>query len=197
MGNRLSKIVTKTGDDGTTGLGDGSRVSKTHARIEAIGDIDELNCLIGFILADRSLEYDDILTEIHHRLFDVGGELSIPGYTIIDDSDVERLEVWIAKTNNELPPLKNFILPGGSDLLARIHLARAVSRRAERTVLRLAEIENVNLYTTQYLNRLSDLFFVLARATSRGNEVLWQPKPKPETDTQTKKKPKGQADSTT
>lgn len=188
MGNRLSKIVTKTGDDGTTGLGDGSRVPKTHARIEAIGDIDELNCLVGFVLADKSLEYDDILTEIHHRLFDVGGELSIPDYTIIDDSDVEKLEVWIAQTNNQLPPLKNFILPGGNDLLAKIHLTRAVSRRAERSVIRLAEIEHVNSYTTQYLNRLSDLFFVMARASAQRNEVLWQPKPKPETNTQKKKR---------
>lgn len=188
MGNRLSKIVTKTGDDGTTGLGDGSRVPKTHARIEAIGDIDELNCIIGLILADKSLEYNEILTEIHHRLFDVGGELSIPGYVIIDDNDVAKLEIWIAETNNVLPPLKNFILPGGNELLAKIHLARAVSRRAERSVIRLSETEHVNNYTTQYLNRLSDLFFVMARAVAGGNEVLWQPKPKPETDTQTKRR---------
>lgn len=195
MGNRLSKIVTKTGDDGTTGLGDGSRIPKTHSRIEAIGDIDELNCFIGLILADKSLEYDEILTEIHHRLFDVGGELSIPGYTIIDDGDVAKLEIWIAETNNVLPPLKNFILPGGSELLAKIHIARAVARRAERSIIRLLEDESVNSYTRQYLNRLSDLFFVMARAVAGGNEVLWQPKPKPETDTQTKKKQKGQPDS--
>lgn len=190
MGNRLSKIVTKTGDGGTTGLGDGSRVPKTHARIEAIGDIDELNCVIGLILADKSLDYDDIVTEIHHRLFDVGGELSIPDYTIIDDNDVAKLEIWIANVNEKLPPLKNFILPGGSDLIAKIHLARAVSRRAERAVVRLAEIEHVNQYTTRYLNRLSDLFFVMARAESGGREVLWKPKEKPSTDTQTKKRKK-------
>jgi len=184
MGNRLSKIVTKTGDNGTSGLGDGSRLSKTHVRFDAIGDIDELNCQVGLILANSQDIYDlyqiDLLQKIQHKLFDVGAELSIPNYVILAEHDVEELEEMIDMVNDFLPPLKNFIIPGGSQLVCLIHQARAISRRAERNVWRLNEISQVNAYTRIFLNRLSDYFFVLARYVDPKHEVLWQPKKRDE-----------------
>lgn len=180
MGNRLSKIVTRTGDDGTTGLGDGSRVLKSSPRMEAIGDVDELNTVIGLAITQMSEDGDScgILKRIQHRLFDLGGELSIPDYVILDDGDVDELEDHTETLNAELPYLKNFILPGGSELVARIHHARAVARRAERSVVRLAENEHVNDAGVKFLNRLSDFLFVLARTHADGKDILWKPKEK-------------------
>jgi cob(I)alamin adenosyltransferase len=179
MGHRLSKIYTRTGDDGTTGLGDGSRVKKTDRRIEAIGAVDELNSLIGLLLA-RELPGDihNALTDIQHDLFDLGGELSIPGRSAITEQQVIRLETILDKFNADLPPLKEFILPGGSEASAVCHLARSVCRRAERRVIHLAEEEKIITTASKYLNRLSDLLFVLARALNvhaGHHDVLWQP----------------------
>ena len=179
MGYRLSKIYTRTGDDGTTGLGDGTRVKKTHQRIEAIGTVDELNSIIGVLLTQAlPEEIRGILTDIQHDLFDLGGEFSIPGRSAITEDQVKRLEVALDKFNSDLPPLKEFILPGGSEAAAICHLARSVCRRAERHVIRLAEMEKINMVATEYLNRLSDLLFVLARALNAQagqDDVLWQP----------------------
>lgn len=179
MGYRLSKIYTRTGDDGTTGLGDGSRVKKTDHRIEAIGTVDELNSLIGLLLA-RELpgEIHNALTDIQHDLFDLGGELSIPGRSVIAAQQVKRLETILDEFNAELPPLKEFILPGGSEASAVCHLARSVCRRAERRVIHLGEEEKINTASIKYLNRLSDLLFVLARVLNvhaGHRDVLWQP----------------------
>lgn len=179
MGHRLSKITTRTGDDGTTGLGDGSRVKKTSARIEAIGAVDELNSVIGVLLADeipQNLQAE--LTDIQHDLFDLGGELSIPGRITISDTQVGRLESVLEELNAKLPPLKEFILPGGSPAAAICHLARTVCRRAERCVILLGESETINTATVRYLNRLSDLLFVAARTLNRHAgraDVLWKP----------------------
>jgi cob(I)alamin adenosyltransferase len=182
MGNRLSKIVTKTGDDGTTGLGDGSRISKTSARIQVIGDIDELNSFIGLVIeCVKGAEDKNLLRSIQNRLFDLGGELSIPGYKIVDENDVDQLEEIIETKNEHLPPLKNFILPGGNKTIANLHIVRAVARRAERSVIALEQSDiqyGVNEHCRKYLNRLSDLFFVMAREYSQGKEVLWKPKEK-------------------
>jgi len=179
MGHRLSKITTRTGDDGTTGLGDGSRVKKTGRRIEAIGTVDELNSIIGVLLVhEMPQNIQTELTNIQHDLFDLGGELSIPGRAVISDEQVGRLESRLEGLNTELPPLKEFILPGGSETAALCHLARAVCRRAERHVIHLAEAEKINPATIRYLNRLSDLLFVIARSlNSRSgvSDVLWQP----------------------
>jgi cob(I)alamin adenosyltransferase len=178
MGHRLSKIVTRTGDAGTTGLGDGTRVGKESRRIEAIGDVDELNSTIGVILA--SGVPDDVracLLEVQHDLFDLGGELSIPGYTAVTDEHVARLEDAVAQFNAGLPPLKEFILPGGSLSAAHAHVARTVCRRAERAVVALGGAEAVAEPTRRYLNRLSDVLFVVARVLNRaggGSDVLWQ-----------------------
>jgi len=179
MGHRLSKIYTRTGDDGTTGLGDGSRIKKTERRIEAIGTVDELNSLIGLLLA-RELpeEIHNSLTDIQHDLFDLGGELSIPGRATIAAPQVKRLETILDQFNADLPPLKEFILPGGSEEAAVCHVARSVCRRAERRVVHLGEAENINTASAEYLNRLSDLLFVLARALNvhaGRHDVLWQP----------------------
>jgi cob(I)alamin adenosyltransferase len=179
MGNRLSKIYTRTGDDGTTGLGDGQRVSKNSLRVEAFGAVDELNSAVGVLLAQQTLpaELRDNLTEIQHELFDLGGELCIPGYTVITQQQVERLEQQLDALNSELPPLKEFILPGGGPAAAACHLARAIARRAERRVWALLEIETASRLSAQYLNRLSDLLFVTARVVARaenGTEVLWK-----------------------
>ena len=179
MGHRLSKIYTRTGDDGTTGLGDGSRVKKTARRIEAIGTVDELNSIIGVLLA-RKLpeEIHTALTDVQHELFDLGGELSIPGRVAISDVQVNRLETILDRFNADLPPLKEFILPGGSEAAAVCHLARSVCRRAERCAIRLGETEEINATAIKYLNRLSDLLFVLARVLNvhAGRaDVLWQP----------------------
>ena len=178
MGHRLSRIVTRTGDAGTTGLGDGSRVSKSSARIEAIGAVDELNSSVGVALADTLP--DDIaalLTDAQHDLFDLGGELSIPGYSAITSGHIDRLEEAVEHYNEALPPLKEFILPGGTRAAAQMHVARTVCRRAERAVVALAEHEAVSASSRVYLNRLSDLLFVLARALNRAGgsaDVLWQ-----------------------
>jgi cob(I)alamin adenosyltransferase len=179
MGNRLSKIYTKTGDDGTTGLGDGTRVRKDAARVEAYGTADELNSAIGVLLAVPGLPVPvvECLTEVQHELFDLGGELCIPGHRVIQASHVTRLEDSLDGFNDALPPLKEFILPGGGPGAAACHLARAIARRAERRVWTLADTETVAPEVTQYLNRLSDLLFVLARVIARherGTEVLWR-----------------------
>jgi len=178
MGNRLSKIYTRTGDDGTTGLGDGSRVRKDSLRIEAIGAVDELNSALG-VLAAEPLDADiaDLLMDIQHRLFDLGGELSVPGFTLIKAEQVTGLERALDAFNDDLPPLKDFILPGGARPASLCHVARAICRRAERRVVRLAEQESVAQPVPHYLNRLSDLLFVLCRVLNRrggGQDVLWQ-----------------------
>lgn len=178
MGKRLSKIVTKTGDNGTTGLGDGSRVTKDDVIIEAIGNIDELNCIMGLIIQCPLKWFDfGTLEDIQHRLFDLGGELSMPSTNIIDKSDVEYLENLIILYNKNLSPLENFILPGGSPAAAYIHLARAVCRRAERSLVKI-DSKTRNPETLKYLNRLSDLLFIIARVELAGNEVIWKPKEK-------------------
>ena len=177
MGNRLSKIYTRTGDKGVTGLGDGSRVDKDSLRVEAYGTVDELNSAVGLVLAaDLPAEVRDCLTRIQHELFDLGGELCMPGTTLIPDRYVDGLENALDGFNEDLPPLKDFILPGGSEAAARCHVARTVARRAERRVVSLAHNEAVNDATIRYLNRLSDLLFVIARVLARregGSEVLW------------------------
>jgi cob(I)alamin adenosyltransferase len=178
MGHRLSKIYTRTGDSGSTGLGDGSRVSKDSLRVEAMGAVDEVNSCLGVLLAEP-LDADICaqLTEVQHDLFDLGGELSIPGYTAIHAEQVERLEQVLDAHNDALEPLKEFILPGGSRAAGSCHLARAMCRRAERRVTSLASAEAVSPVLLQYLNRLSDLLFVLARVINRRNgrgDVLWR-----------------------
>ena len=179
MGNRLSKIYTRTGDKGTTGLSDGSRVSKDHTRITAIGDIDELNSVIGIVLSQEiESNLSNILTNIQHTLFDLGGELSLPGHTLISQQHAEYLEEQLDKLNEDLEPLKDFILPGGSTTAAFVHLARTVCRRAERNLISLHHTEEVSEYILKYLNRLSDLLFVLARYINKDNghsDILWQP----------------------
>jgi len=181
MGHRLSKIYTRTGDDGTTGLGDGSRVAKTHARIEAYGTVDEANSAIGVMLAVPNLPaaVSEALTKIQHELFDLGGELAVPGYRAIQDSHIDQLEQCLDRFNEPLPPLKEFILPGGGPAAAACHVARAIARRAERNAWALAQSEDVAPQVTRYLNRLSDLLFVVARVLARhenGQEVLWKRK---------------------
>lgn len=179
MGNRLSKIYTRTGDDGTTGLGDGVRVAKDDIRIEAFGTVDEANSTIGMVLAVNNIP-DDIracLVEVQHELFDLGGELSMPGYRAIHQKHVDRLEHALDEFNDTLPPLKEFILPGGGVAAAACHLARTITRRAERRVWTLAKREDVPAEIPMYLNRLSDLLFVMSRLLARhegGSEVLWR-----------------------
>ncbi|MEJ2509308.1 MAG: cob(I)yrinic acid a,c-diamide adenosyltransferase [Gammaproteobacteria bacterium] len=179
MGHRLSKIYTRTGDEGTTGLGDGRRVDKDHARVEAIGAVDELNSLIGLVLAhDLPPAVRECLTDVQHDLFDLGGELAMPGHSLIPAHYAGRLEQVLDGFNAKLPELKEFILPAGGQATATCHLARAVCRRAERRVITLGRAETINPPVATYLNRLSDLLFVLARVLSRhesGAEVLWQP----------------------
>ena len=178
MGNRLSKIYTRTGDAGTTGLGDGSRVAKDSLRIHALGEVDELNCVIGLLLCeDLPPATREALTGIQHDLFDLGGELCIPGFNNVTEAQVKRLENLLDGYNADLPPLKDFILPGGAKSAAVAHLARTVCRRAERAVVSLAAAEAVSDLVRQYLNRLSDLMFVLGRVLNRhagGADVLWQ-----------------------
>jgi cob(I)alamin adenosyltransferase len=180
MGNRLSKIVTRTGDDGTTGLGDGKRVSKDAGRIEAMGTVDELNCALGVLIAQpmpQPLAAEARLLEIQQELFDLGGELALPGVTLIEAVSVSRLEETIEQLNATLPPLQEFVLPGGSPAAAACHSARAVCRRAERRCWALARDESLNPVALRYLNRLSDLLFVLARTLARadgGGELLWR-----------------------
>jgi cob(I)alamin adenosyltransferase len=179
MGNRLTKIYTRTGDDGSTGLGDGTRVPKEHLRVEAYGTVDEANSAIGVVLAVPGLP-DDVahcLTDVQHDLFDLGGELCIPGHRVITAAHIERLEQSLDRLNESLPPLKDFILPGGGTAAAACHLARTIARRAERRVWELTRSENVAPEVPTYLNRLSDLLFVTARVLARhehGSEVLWR-----------------------
>ncbi len=181
MGHRLSKIYTRTGDKGTTGLADGSRVDKDSARVEAMGAVDELNSQIGWVLA-QEIPYTvrEALTDVQHGLFDIGGELAIPGAATVTADDVTRLEETLDRFNAELPPLKEFILPGGSTPAVAAQVARAVCRRAERRLLSLSRNEKVNDESRKYLNRLSDLLFVVARVLARqtGGEVYWDPKRK-------------------
>ena len=178
MGNRLSKIYTRTGDDGSTGLGDGNRIRKDDIRIAAMGDIDELNCIIGLTLT-HELPQDifDTLTQIQHHLFDLGGEISIPGYQLITSDHVDKLEQILDELNAQLSPLKEFILPGGVEVAALCHHARAVCRRAERQLVALNSRDAVNPQGLHYLNRLSDFLFVTARYLNKlhqRGDVLWQ-----------------------
>ena len=179
---RLTKIYTRTGDDGTTGLGDGSRVAKDHTRVEAFGTVDEANSAIGLVLAANTpADIRELLGEIQHDLFDLGGELATPGMQLIHDERIAFLEQAIDRYNANLPTLKEFILPGGGPAAAACHLARTVARRAERRVWTLHKSESVAPAVLRYLNRLSDLLFVLARVLARhenGAEVLWNRKPK-------------------
>ncbi len=179
MGHRLSRIYTRTGDDGSTGLGDGLRVPKEHLRVEAYGTVDEANSALGLVLATMGLpsEVVECLTAVQHELFELGGELCMPGHRAITDTDVERLERTLDRFNDALPPLKEFILPGGGPAAAACHLARTVTRRAERRTWSLARVETVAPEVLRYLNRLSDLLFVIARVLARhesGSEVLWK-----------------------
>lgn len=178
MGNRLSKIYTRTGDDGSTGLGDGSRVAKDSPRVEAYGTVDEANSAVGVVLAAPAIPENvrNCLTEVQHDLFELGGELCIPGHSAITQKFIDRLESELDQLNADLPPLKEFILPGGGQAAAACHLARTIVRRAERRVGTLASVEAVRPEAIQYLNRLSDLLFVIARVLARGEsgqEVLW------------------------
>ena len=178
MGHRLSKIYTKTGDDGSTGLGDGTRTAKDSLRVAAYGGVDELNSTLGVVLAqDIPAPVREALTQVQHDLFDLGGELCIPGMAMIHDADVARLETTLDGFNAGLPPLQDFILPGGGMAAASCHVARTVCRRAERDTVSLARAETVRPEAIRYLNRLSDLLFVLARVLARASghgEVLWQ-----------------------
>ncbi len=179
VGNRLSKIYTRTGDDGSTGLGDGTRVPKDAARVAAYGTLDELNSVLGMVLAcaDVPAPLRAEIARIQHTLFDLGGELCIPGMALVDDADVTWLEQTLDRHNQGLPALKDFILPGGGMAAATCHLARTVCRRAEREAVALAHAEPVRAEALRYLNRLSDLLFVYARVLARAGghgEVLWQ-----------------------
>ena len=177
MGNRLSKIVTRTGDAGTTGLGDGSRVTKDCLRIDAIGEVDELNSTLGVVLAEELPQaVRDALLGVQHDLFDLGGELCIPGYSAIGEAHILRLEALVAQFNENLKPLKEFILPGGTRPAALAHLSRTVCRRVERRVVHLSNSEDVSDFVRKYLNRLSDLLFILGRALNQAGgrgDVLW------------------------
>ena len=178
MGNRLSKIYTRTGDDGTTGLGDGTRVAKDSARVCAYGSVDELNSALGIVLACEVPDgVREVLTRVQHELFNLGGELCIPGMALVHAAEISRLESELDALNEDLPPLKDFILPGGGLAAAHCHLARTICRRAERTVVSLGRIEVVRVEAIHYLNRLSDLLFVVARVLARASahgEVIWQ-----------------------
>jgi cob(I)alamin adenosyltransferase len=179
MGNRLSKIYTRTGDDGSTGLGDGSRVPKESPRVEAYGAVDEVNTFIGVVIAVPTVPsaVKECLVGVQNDLFDLGGELCIPGHRMLAAAHVDRLEVSLDGFNESLPPLKEFILPGGGTAAAACHVARAVCRRAERCAWALARIEEVSPDALKYLNRLSDLLFVIARVLARqeqGTETLWR-----------------------
>lgn len=182
MANRLTQIATRTGDDGTTGLGDGTRTRKDALRVQAMGEVDELNSSIGLLLCEPlPADVRDLLVAVQHELFNLGGELSIPGYTLLKPEAVARLDAALAQHNAQLPRLKEFILPGGTRSAALAHVARTVARRAERGVVALSAHEPVNDAPRQYLNRLSDLLFVLARVLNRanldglgGDDVYWR-----------------------
>ena len=183
MGHRLSKITTRTGDAGETGLGDGARVAKDSARIAALGDIDELSSAIGVVLAEQvPSDMKALLEQVQHDLFDLGGELSIPGHTLLTEKQVKDLETTLERWNAALPPLQEFILPGGTRAAAAAHLARTICRRAERTLVALGRREPVGEVARRYLNRLSDLLFVAGRSLNRaagGGDVQWKHKRKP------------------
>lgn len=180
MGKRLTRIYTKTGDHGNTGLGDGSRVEKDHIRVEAFGTVDELNAAIGLLLSDEIPEdIAEILTQVQHDLFDLGGELCIPGHALLKDERVEALERSLDFLNAELPALEEFILPGGTRSSAICHLTRTICRRAERRIVTLARKEQIGAVPIRYLNRLSDLLFVIARFLNKSSgqaDVLWDRK---------------------
>lgn len=182
MGHRLSKITTRTGDAGETGLGNGTRVAKDSARVAALGDVDELNSAIGLVLSeDIPPQVRSVLEQVQHDLFDLGGELSIPGHSLLKEDRVASLEQALEQWNSALAALKEFILPGGSRAAAAAHLARTVCRRAERTVVALGRSEPVGTPARLYLNRLSDLLFVAARTLNRAagrTDVQWQRKKK-------------------
>ena len=182
MGNRLSKIATRTGDAGTTGLGDGSRVDKDHNRICAMGDVDELNSEIGVLMTETlppaiATEMLALFLRIQHDLFDLGGELCIPNYTLLKAEQVEQLDIWLKQYNASLPPLTEFILPGGTRAAAQAHVCRTVCRRAERSIVKLGWDEPIHDAPRQYVNRLYVLLFVLARVLNRaagGTDILWK-----------------------
>ena len=178
MGNRLSKIITRTGDAGMTGLANGQRVPKDSLRIDVIGEIDELNSTLGVLLTETlPPSIAEVLTSLQHELFDLGGEICLPGYSAIQETHVLRLEAWVERFNGELPPLKEFILPGGCKSAALAHLARSICRRVERRLVHLASSEEVPELARKYVNRLSDLLFVLGRSLNRANDrgdVSWQ-----------------------
>ena len=177
MANRLSKIYTRTGDDGTTGLGDGTRVAKDSLRVDAMGDVDELNSVIGLMLTENVPDIlTDLLTQVQHDLFNLGGEICIPDYVILQQANIDNLEEAIDTLNDDLAPLKEFILPGGTKAASFCHLARTVCRRAERKLITLARDEKVTAISLKYLNRLSDLLFVLCRVINKEAgvpDVLW------------------------
>jgi cob(I)alamin adenosyltransferase len=182
MGQRLTQIATRTGDDGRTGLGDGTRVPKDHQRVQAMGDVDELNSSLGVLLAEPlPTDVRQLLLTVQHELFNLGGELSIPGYELLKPQALLALDEALAHYNAVLPPLQEFILPGGTRSAALAHVSRAVARRAERAVVTLAAQDQVRAAPQQYLNRLSDLLFVLARTLNRanldglgGDDVYWR-----------------------
>lgn len=178
MGNRLTQIATRTGDDGSTGLGDNSRVSKNSARPHAMGDVDELNSHIGLLLCEALPEsVRAVLIDVQHQLFNLGGEISVPGYEMLKDEALLRLDQALAEYNAELPRLLEFILPAGTRAASQAHICRTVARRAERSVVALQEVETMRAAPRQYLNRLSDLLFVLARVLNRvdgGDDVYWK-----------------------
>ena len=182
MGNRLSRIYTRTGDDGSTGLADGSRIAKNAQRVEAMGSADELSCQIGVLIEELNPadQLTEVLRRIQHHLFDLGGEFAIPGSSMIGESRVSWLEETLDDYNRDLPALKNFILPGGSKAAAHCHMARAICRRAERVVVALSHEDSINPAARHYLNRLSDLLFVIARVLARregAREILWEQTP--------------------
>lgn len=182
MANRLTQIATRTGDAGTTGLGDGQRVDKDHLRICAMGDVDELNSEIGVLITEGlpdsvAEELKEIFSQVQHDLFDLGGELCIPNYTLLKDEQVLRLDTWLDKYNATLPRLAEFILPGGTRAAAQAHVCRTVCRRAERSIVKLGHHEAIHDTPRQYVNRLSDLLFVLARVLNKeagGSDTLWR-----------------------
>jgi cob(I)alamin adenosyltransferase len=183
MGNRLSQIATRTGDDGTTGLGDNTRVPKFSARVQAMGDVDELNSHIGLLLCETvPVDVRELLVDIQHQLFNLGGELSIPGFQLLKDEAVIQLDEALAHYNEALPKLQEFILPAGTRAASQAHICRTVARRAERWVVQLGETEAINAAPRHYLNRLSDLMFVLSRVLNRlgadgqggGDDVYWK-----------------------
>jgi cob(I)alamin adenosyltransferase len=176
MGHRLTKIYTRTGDNGTTGLGDGSRVPKDSLRIAALGDVDELNSLIGLVLSESVGDtVSNCLQLVQHDLFDLGGDLSIPGRSSLSEDQIKALEIQIDVFNKDLPPLVEFVLPGGSRPSALCHVARTVCRRAERSLIRLTKVESLSPLHTRYLNRLSDLLFVLARVLNQDQDIpMWR-----------------------